>query len=325
MNLKELLSPNNLIQQLENLKEKKYVFRGQPNRQFFLLPNAFRVDTIRKMSCIYPSTNNYYKWRESEELQKIIELYLKDNKRNHLVLMNSARLHELTLYLLQYNFFISKYVKQFEEKFDFQSRKMNHLHSPSFWTDEKTFMNFFEFALRMSTGIKLLNGEIKNNSEINEILTAHDETLPQHYGVSTAAIDWTLNPYIAIFFASKDVPKNTKEIAIYAYKEIKNSICNPISLVFGNPDCKNQRIINQEGLFMKIRYACIYYYMNGDWPSVEKFIPKNVDHFDLIKLTIDIGHIDSLRQICENKKLTNEFLFPEKEYEFNYDGQFVNA
>lgn len=319
MRLEGQATPEKLIQKLEYLKENKFIFRGQPSRAFFLLPNAFRGDTIRKMQKIYPSTIKYNKWRESEDLQKIIRLYFNDTKPNPLVAINIARLHELTIYLLQYNYFIAKYISKFPEKFDSASLSTQKLRSPEFWIDEESFMYFFGFALRVSTGIILLDGSIKNSPEINEILTAYDESLPQHYSVPTAALDWTWNPYIAIFFALKDIPKNVKEIAIYAYKEIKNEIDNPITIVMGNPECRNPRIAHQEGLFMKLRYACFYYYMNGDWPSVEIFISKNRGHFELIKFTIDISYINILRKICNNEGKTNNFLFPEKECEFIYD------
>lgn len=142
--------------------------------------------------------------------------------------------------------------------------------------------------------------------------------IPQHYGVPTAALDWTYNPYVAIFFATNETDIQFSEfnpspsVAIYAYK-----IDSPEQAHFtfqkGNSDCKNLRIIIQEGVFLSMSKACKYFYDNGHWPNMERFLSKNSNC--LIKYIVPINKkiilIDKLQEILFKKGITKEFLSPD--------------
>ena len=64
MKQKVILKAHELIEELEKLyQEKRYVFRGQPNEKFLLLPSAFRPDVIMKRVQEFPATPFAQEWR----------------------------------------------------------------------------------------------------------------------------------------------------------------------------------------------------------------------------------------------------------------------
>lgn len=58
--------------------------------------------------------------------------------------------------------------------------------------------------------------------------------------------------------------------------------------------CKNLRIIRQEALFIRFRYACLYYFVHGKWPSVEDYIPLSENVFELTKFNVPVTEADKL-------------------------------
>lgn len=87
-----------------------------------------------------------------------------------------------------------------------------------------------------------------------------DESLPQHYGIPTACLDWTYNPYIAIYFALQNIPTNATHISIFAYQEIQEN--DLIMIKEGKPD-KNPRLRAQQEVLISIVPACIFYFCNN--------------------------------------------------------------
>jgi hypothetical protein len=297
-----------LIEELEKLyqQNKAYIFRGQPNSNFYLLPNAFRADMARRIPPGFP-TSSWTAWCNSQAIQDTVSLYL---DKTHIGSVWVRRISELTFYVMQYNYSLSTYVKQYPEKFDSATLEMYQLRPPAFWEAEKTFQYLFEHGLNLSIGRITLDGQVINYSAINEELAGYDESLPQHYGIPTAALDWTYNPYIAIFFALQNIPPGVSHFSIYAYKTISDDKSNPIGIEFGHPKCRNLRIERQEGLFTRFRYACLYYFFHGTWPNIETYIPLSYGNFELIKFNVPVCQAEYLIKILDEKGITNEYLLP---------------
>ena len=53
---KKIATPQELLEKLYDLKGKGYVFRGLPDAQYSLIPNAFRKDSLAAMKIGYPIT-----------------------------------------------------------------------------------------------------------------------------------------------------------------------------------------------------------------------------------------------------------------------------
>lgn len=222
-----------------------------------------------------------------------------------------SRLCNLTIYSMKYNYSLAQHVKDNPEKFDPKTIEMYEMRPPAYWETEKTFLDLFSYLLELSIGRIGLDFKILNYSKINEELAAYDETLPQHYGVSTAALDWTRNPLIAIYFAIEKIPSDATSFSVYVFREINCNINNPFSLDNGNAECQNIRIQRQEGLFIRFKYASLYYFVHGNWPSMETYLPLGKNNFELIKYSIPVCHVPYFKNILDEKGITKEFLFPD--------------
>ncbi len=67
---------------------------------------------------------------------------------------------------------------------------------------------FFVASLALNTGTPLF--DIKTHKILNEpcleqALTGYDKTWPQHYGHPIAALDWSKDPFVALYFANQRV------------------------------------------------------------------------------------------------------------------------
>lgn len=291
-----------ILDELELLKSQGYIFRGQPSSDFLLIPNAFRSNSIATFSSYFPDNQQ---WRYCDSLRGVVNLWVPE------VSIESTWVHrifELTVYIMQYNYLLAKYVQEHLKDFDNRTLNMYKLRNLYFWTTEKTFIYLFEYGLQSSIGRIGADGEIIQYSTINEEIAGYDDSLPQHYGVSTAAFDWTRNPYIAIYFALQNIPNEAKYFSIYAYKEISFSPINPFSIEYGNEDCNNPRIKAQEGLFLRFKYPCLFYFFHGSWPSMKTYESLRKGNFELLSYNIPISEKKSLLEILNKKQITKERL-----------------
>jgi hypothetical protein len=238
-----------LLKNFEVLYEgsERYIFRGQPNCEFKLQPSFFRLDKCKELSDA-SFLQDLKAWQSSQEIQPIVSICGKGMSPSFL-----TKFYELAAYILQYNYAIAKHVQKAPSFFDLETQKMYEKRPPSFWIQEETFMRLVGDGLHQASGVISLQGELIKASTIYEDIAAYDESLPQHYGVSTTALDWTYNPYVAVYFS---LPQDTVDInciSLYQCKSIANPIRKPFLQCEGRSDVKNIRIIQQEGLFIKIR------------------------------------------------------------------------
>lgn len=205
MNTIEILKSSELISELDVLAQQKDVlYRGQPDKNFFLIPSALRQDVIQERLKKFPATGCYEQWCSSNEFRELIPPPFPKEYINSL---HVGRIRELTFYTIHYNYFLAKHVHENQDKFDNKTLKMYELRPASYWESKETFFYFFQSMFNLSISRETLGGEILNYSVINEELAAYDESLPQHYDTQTAAMDFTRNPYKAIYFALKKIPK----------------------------------------------------------------------------------------------------------------------
>lgn len=306
----DIPTPDLLIARLEELSHENYVFRGQPSTFFCLIPKAFRENGIRELSENFPI--------RAHAFERLIKK--KFDPSNYFI-----PIEKLTIYIMQYNYSLAQYIEKNLDKFDNKTKEIQKKRGLSYWLAAQTLYDiYWQLFISLMTIYDIKNNIIKKPSSSGcEELTGFDETLPQHYAVPTAALDWTRNLYIAIYFALENIPENTTHISVYAYKEINSSENNPLVLMESNSDCRNERVKAQEGLFIRFRerialfnYIIRYIYDRNDkWLSMEDcdyfFNIAKVDLiFDLIKFNVPVEHYDYLKKIINSKGKTKDALFP---------------
>jgi hypothetical protein len=311
MEIRNISKAGELIDELEKLyRQDGWIFRGQSNSDFFLIPSAFRESVIKRRLEEFPATPLYQEWCLSKELkEKIFPPFAQD----YIHTLHVQRISELTFYLMHYNYFLAQHVQKNKEKFDSATIKMYELRPILFWAEKETFLYLFEFGFTSSVGRVALDGKVISNTTINEELASYDESLSQHYDTETGALDFTNNPWVALYFALKKIPKDASHFSVFAYKQLQDSKENPIIIKSGHEECKNLRIERQEGLLICLRFACLYYFIHGKWPSLETFIPHSKGFFELIEFRVPISEAQVLKLILEQKGITEEYLFPDLE------------
>lgn len=146
---------------------KLYIFRGQPNKEFFLQPSVFRDDGKKKLLEDFPCELEL-KWHSSEEIKKIIDLLTasgwKINERPISTLFN------FTFYMFQYNYKLAKYVRKHPEYIDIGTLTYFNQRPSNCWTEDKIFYRVFSEHLIGLIG-RFTKDRILKESEMPNTLT----------------------------------------------------------------------------------------------------------------------------------------------------------
>lgn len=306
---------NGLIKDLSQLQraikeDQVVIFRGQPNSNFKLTPGAFRADKIAEVKLAFP-VSSYDIWCHDEKFRENVKGWAK-NSFEQLVLQEPfRRLLEVTFYIMQFNYSFGQFYLANQEKFDSHSHQLNKLRPAPSWIEEKTFHQFFGRNLQNVLTFISLDGKILKHATFEENFTGLDESFPQHYGLPTTGLDWTYNPFISLYFAIDRIPKNATHFAVYACKLLHSKNQNPLILKYGHPEIENPRIKNQEGVFISIQSACLFYFNHGMWPSIEDYLLASQGNFELVKYEIPISYQEECCKLLNEIGITHAFLFPD--------------
>ncbi|HAT1771512.1 FRG domain-containing protein [Legionella pneumophila] len=191
-----------IISTLEQLSLEGYVFRGHEDFRYQLTPSAFREHSIAQMKIdfnIHPTILDG--WFNSKEIKKTIASWYSSNSV-HLQHPAIYLLKEWCLYIMRYNHSLHLFVKNNPNNVSEQDAASFLLRDAEYWRQETTFKHMFERYLpTIINRHSLKDGVLIQRANPYEDLAAVDETLPQHYGIPTAALDWSYNFHVAIHFA----------------------------------------------------------------------------------------------------------------------------
>jgi len=326
-NLKELI---NTLEYLHT--QESYIFRGQPNAHaiYTLTPSAFRTSTLQtahKTFGVNPQTVKI--WYETPQLKNHITKTGPDK-----IVIGSAysepvlRLFDLNIKIMQYYFRLYQYFEKNPDKIFPEDHDRIKRHSLESWIKEETFV---DLNIRSYEGILVLsdpiNGRIMREPYTFEEFSAFDETCAQHYDIHTAALDWSFNPYVALFFGLFEYDQEKKHyslknsaqyFSIYVYKQITN-INSPVFIKNRDGKICNLRAEAQEGTFTYFSKPCLFYLENRHFPSIEyfdvEFRRKSIQPtFELMKYSVqhNTDTNNFLMDFLKEKDVTESRLFPDK-------------
>lgn len=196
MDNKTVYCPQELLGELHELKESGFVFRGHSSSTYKLIPNAFRGDSQKKISKEYPvSQKEINAWKNGPVLKVMNEW-----SHNQLPsLFIRTRIFNYVIYLLQYNYYLRKYYSNLDNSFRSESDNelINRLGIRNL-ACEQTFIDFVNYLYPLILTRTSLEGEILVKPNPPKEITGFDETFPQHYSFTSAALDLTLSFSIAM-------------------------------------------------------------------------------------------------------------------------------
>ncbi|UXM95382.1 FRG domain-containing protein [Bartonella sp. HY329] len=312
-----------------NSKNPHWVFRGQSNANWSLIPSVWRNSDDQP----------YFK-----TLLKQIE-YLKKQYEKFQSLKGRKKLSEAQLLSLNQMEACAWVHMEFALLNEFKRRAWLNAYPvhPNF-EDVTFFSRYHEYHHPFN----IFSREISDGGMQKYVLAKVDPSsdkdiaLAQHYNIPTRMLDWTENPLIASYFASYNDTSCQNDIVIFALdlmslshlfkdnwdlRPKKTMIPLLIYATFANRR-ENIYIRAQEGLLTSINwhFAQNYYASEGRWPSYEDAIiaglnvfplPCNYEikkfnqkHGILRKFILPQEHVTEFKRLLKREDITKEKIFP---------------
>lgn len=298
-----VIKASDFISTMETLNLDGYIFRGEDNFIYPLMPKAFREPKIEEMKKNFGVDQSITDRWLNKSLSKEQLAWLNGNAGCNFDLL-IRRLKEFGLYIMHYNHELHLFVEKHKGYVSEKDKKHLLLRDIEYWKSEATF-DWFLTSYLPTIITRISQGKIIQKAQPFEDLAGVDETLPQHYGTPTAALDWSSNFKKATFFAIQDCKDNPQFCSLYALK-ILNPNLSPIKTVPRNELVNNRRAVSQEGLFTYFTNPCSFFLQFGKLPSI--------NHFDeLLKYTYGNPFIlrkylieRNVNNICYLRKILDE-------------------
>jgi len=307
-----------IIVSLEQLSLEGYVFRGHENFTYQLAPSAFREHSIVQMKKDFNICSTIIKnWFNNKKIESTIASWYSSNPI-HSQHPTIHLLKKFCLYIMLYNHSLHVFVKNNPNNVSEQDKASLLLRDAEYWKQETTFQQMFERYLpTIINRHSLKDGSLIQRATPYEDLAAIDETLPQHYGIPTAALDWSYNFNIAIYFALGEKPEQKSKFLTISALKIHDSQ-SPVKMFDRNIHIENIRAERQEGTFSYFRNPCSFFLQTGLFPSVNYFSQRYKNQLDTCRFELKeflIERTESnlyyLEELLKEKGISKQYLFPD--------------
>ncbi len=308
---------------LEELRKEGFVFRGHESFKYTLTPNAFRDSGLVRMKNefgIHSSTIN--KWFKNKFIMQHVNTWLprlKITSSGHQVI---NRLLKYCLYLMQYNHSLNLFVQNNAHRVSQKDKNTILERSLEYWKSEETFQLLFSSYFPRIIRRYHLDGTLIQDANLFEDLASVDETLLQHYDTPTAALDWTFNYNVSIYFAIGEKEVEDKFLTIYALK-IHDTTLSPFYIMDKSIHVENKRAERQEGTFTYFTKPCSFYMQHEHHPSINYFDQRYKNNlakrtFELKEFVVERSkeNISYLKKIIEHEGINKDFLFPNEKIKY---------
>lgn len=339
--MKPISNSTQLIELLDNFHtDKTYVFRGHSKQEYILTPSVFRKEKLIELSDKFPiKKSKTNEWFFNKEIQAHIYSIMPGFKYYDLMTIPHPIkiFFDLYLHIMQYNYSLSKYFEDNPKMLSQKTKDKLNIRDSHYWIQEDTFIHCIKSSFLYLISLYDKNGNLIKRAAPFEDLAYLNEFLPQHYSISTAALDWSRNPYVALYFAldfkhrekmdkknklllSSYLPNENLCFSLLALKVASGAERSPIMII---DECEpnNIRQQRQEGVFTYFTRPCSYYLSNGKFPSIENYAYpiKNgkitTQFFEITKINVILksqSELLLLHEYLEEEGITEEFLFPDK-------------
>ncbi|MBL6986954.1 MAG: FRG domain-containing protein [Methylobacter sp.] len=249
-----------------------YIFRGQSNSDWPLLPSAFRPET--DWPKFTPQPPEYIAAKHDiESAKRWLLKHLHAEAMAINIFLNNADAMGIT--------------------------------TPIDYALEKRGFDLIFGAIK-----KALNK--KKEVDFDDVFPTNDflrtKALAQHHGVPTRFTDWSESPLVACYFAAEQAssisnascscPKSdVNQIAIYHFNIMPIKDDSPIEIIKA-PRHENSNLLNQKGVFVDFKKANSYFLKHYKWPDLYNDYPEIQIHRallpankadDMLRLLFDLG------------------------------------